>query len=400
MFLKTDILDIVNRQQKVFISENKNYLRELCTIIIDDYFQLLVISGIRNSGKTSLLSQLQKEKFKDALYLNFEHPQFYNFDENDLYKLDEIIKESGNKVLFFDEIQQFSGWKNYVLQKLDEGYKVVVTASDTTLFNNQIDLAFTGLSKNIELFPLSFNEYCGFYGYEKDTESVLSYIKRGGFASNLRSNSEDYLNHLFDDFVVREIAMRFGVRDLRGFKRLSIHLLSNVGRFITGNQLRSLLGIKTTSTVMEYLSYLEAGYLFYYLPKFSYSIRKQMVNPRKVYAIDTGLIYANSVSFEESSELLLENMVFMHLRRKAFEICYFADNFMCDFVVQRKDKVEQAIQVCFELKQDNLDAELNGLFEAMEFFDLQEGTVVTLNQSDRFEKNGKVVNVLSFQNFN
>jgi predicted AAA+ superfamily ATPase len=400
MLLRSDILNIVNSQQNIFDSDNTENIRESIKNISDDYFQILVISGIRNSGKTSLLFQLQKERFTEALYINFEHPRFYNFDENDLYKLDEIINEKGNKTLFFDEVQQFVGWKNYVRQKLEEGFKVVVTASETTLFNNQIDSGFTGLSKNLELFPFSFNEYCAFYEYEKDTESVLSFMKKGGFASSFNSNSEDYLNHLFNDLVVREIAMRCGVRDLRGFKRLAIHLLSNVGQFVTGNQLKTFLGIKTTSTVMEYLSYLESGYLFYYLSKFSYSIRKQMVNPRKVYAIDTGLINANSVSFADSSEPLLENLVFMHLRRKACELYYYVDKFSCDFVVQPKDKVELAIQVCFELKQDNLDAELNGLFEAMEFFDLQEGTVVTMNQSDRFEKNGKVVNVIPFHDFN
>lgn len=399
MLLKSGLLNLINRQQVIFNSEKIEYTRELNVSLENEYFHFLVISGIKNSGKTSLLSQFQKEKFKDALYINFEHPQFYNFDESDLYKLDEIIEEKGTKVLLFDEVQNFTAWKDYIRKKLSEDFKVIITASDTNLFDNQIDSGYAGLTKNLEIFPFSFNEYCLFNGFEKDAESGLNYLKKGGFAGSFKTNSEDYLNHHLNDIVVREIAMRFGVRDIKGFKRLAIHLLSNVGRFITGNQLKTLLGIKTTSTVMEHLSYLEAGYLFYYLPKFSYSIRKQMINPRKVYAVDTGLVYANSLTHGDSYEYLLENLVFMHLRRKASEIYYYTEDFFCDFVVQHKNKVNQAVQVCFELKQDNLEKELNGLFEAMEFFDLKEGTIVTMNQNDRFEKNGRVVNVLPFYNF-
>ncbi len=124
-----------------------------------------------------------------------------------------------------------------------------------------------------------------------------------------------------------------------------------------------------------------------------------MINPRKVYAIDTGLITANSASFEDATGQLLENIVFLHLRKQIQELYYYADNYNCDFVVMKKNMVEKAIQVCTELKQDNLESELNGVFEAMEFFDLSEGTIVTMNQTDRFEKNGKVVNVVPFHLF-
>ena len=399
MFLKSDILNIVNFQQIGFENRNLGLIRELSNNVSNEYSRLLVICGIQTSGKSTLLFQLFKENFADALYINFEHPRFYNLDQNDLFKLDEIIEEKGNKILFFDEVQKLKEWSSYVSQKLAEGFQVVITGSDNTILNNELDFGFTGLNKTFELFPFSFNEFCSFHKIEKNEEAVAKYLKMGGLPGYLNSNSEDYLNQLFDDLLVRVIATQFGIRDLRAFKRLAIHLLSNVGKLITGNQLKTFLGIKTTSTVMDYLSYLEAGYLFFYVPKFSYSVRKQMVNPRKVYAIDTGLITANSASFEDSTGQLLENMVFLHLRKKIPELYYYADNYNCDFVVVKKNKVEKVIQVCAELKQDNLDNELNGLLEAMEFFELHEGTIVTMNQTDRFEKNGRVINVVPFYSF-
>jgi predicted AAA+ superfamily ATPase len=396
MLLKSDILKIINLQQNAFIERDYGFSRELLSSITDNYFRLLTISGIKSSGKSTLLFQLFKEKFTDGLYINFEHPRFYNFDSNDLFKLDEIIDEKASKVLLFDEVEKLSGWNNYVRQKLEEGFQVVITGSNTSILQNELGSEFSGLNVRKELFPFSFNEFCSFHSMEKTAEAVFKYLQMGGFP---KIHSEEFLNQLFDDLLIREIAMRSGIRDLRAFKRLAIHLLSNIGKRITGNQLKQFLGIKTTSTVIDYLSVLEAGYLFFYLPKFSYSARKQMINPRKVYAIDTGLVTANSASFDESTEQLLENMVFLHLRKQEPELYYFTEQFNCDFVVTKRNRVEQAIQVCAELKQDNLENELNGLFEAMNFFDLPKGTVVTLNQTDRFERDGRVVQVIPFHEF-
>lgn len=399
MLLKSDLLKIVDSQQNIIKQDKLEITRELNSLIANSTFRLLVISGIKNSGKSTLLFQLMREKFTNALYFNFAHPRFYNFDSNDLFKLDEIISESGCKTLFFDEVQKLSNWNQFVQEKLEDGFVVIVTASDSAILNNETASVFTGLNKRLELFPFSMNEFCTFYSLDKNAETVEKYIKSGGFPGYLESGSEEYLNQLFDDLLVRVIATKFGVRDLRSFKRLAIHLLSNVGQFITGNQIKSHLGIKTTSTVMEYLNYLEAGYLFYYLPKYSYSVRKQMINPRKVYAVDTGLVVANSASFTDQEEQLFENVVFLHLRQQVPELYYFSEKHQCDFVVMKKNKVEKVVQVCAELKQDNLEKELNGVFEAMEFFELAAGIIVTMNQTDRFERNGRMVEVLPFHIF-
>jgi predicted AAA+ superfamily ATPase len=399
MLLKSDILKIVEAQQSTFTTKEIGIERELLKSIPFEYFRLLIVSGVKNSGKSTLLFQLFKKKFTDVLYINFEHPRFYNLDSNDLFKLDEIIEEKASKTLFFDEIEKLKGWNSYVQQKLDEGFRVVITGTNAFILQNEVDSGFSGLNVSKELFPFSFNEYCTYNSIGKTGETAREYLKTGGFPQLAGVHSEEFLNRLFDDLLIREIAIKNGIRDLRSFKRLATHLLSNIGKRITGNQLKQFLGIKTTSTVMDYLSVLEAGYLFFYLPKFSYSVRKQMINPRKVYAIDTGLVTANSASFDDSTEQLLENMVFLHLRKQLPELYYFAEQFNCDFVVQKKNRVEQVIQVCAELKQDNLELELNGLFEAMEYFELQEGTIVTMNQTDRFERNGKVVQVVPFHEF-
>ncbi|MCF6356204.1 MAG: ATP-binding protein [Draconibacterium sp.] len=399
MILRSDILNIINIQQNTFNNRKYGLIRKLQSHILVDNLRLVIIAGIQSSGKSTLLFQLYKEKFQNALYINFEHPRFYNLDKNDLFKLDEIIEEKGVRILFFDEIQKLTDWNSYVSQKLSEGFQIVITGSDSSILNNEVDHEFAGLNNIKELFPFSYDEFCAFNEIEKSEESTITYLRKGGFPAYLSSNSDEYLNQFFDDILVRGIAVRTGIRDLRSFKRLALHLLSNVGKLITGNQIKNILGIKTTSTVIDYLSFLESAYLFFYVPKFSYSVSKQMINPRKVYAVDTGLVTANSTLFEDSTEQLLENLVFLHLRKQISELYYHSEKFNCDFVVMNKNRVEKVIQVCDELKQDNLEDELNGVFEAMDFFELDEGTIVTMNQTDRFERNGRVVNVIPFYLF-
>jgi len=89
----------------------------------------------------------------------------------------------------------------------------------------------------------------------------------------------------------------------------------------------------------------------------------------------------------------------LHLRRRYKEIYYYAEKGECDFIVVEKGEVKEVIQVCYQLTQDNLDRELNGLLEALHFFNKEEGTIITLNQTDRFEKDGKVAKVVPFYNF-
>ncbi len=396
MILKSVLFNIINSQQKLFFSREIGVEREINIDFEDENTQLIVINGIKRTGKSSFLFQLYKQNFQDVFYINFEHPGLYDFDQNDFFKLDEIITATGNSVLFFDEITEQKGWHSYVRQKLDEGFRVILTASNSEILNNEWALNLTGRYITKDLLPFSFDEFCTNYTIEKDEDAVLNYMKNGGFPAKQNTTNSDYLSQLFDDIVVREIGLRFGVRDLKSFKRLAIYLLLNVGELITGNQLKNTLGIKTTSTAVDYLSYLEAGFLMHYLPKFSYSTRKQMVNPRKVYVIDTGFVAASTFSVEGKVEQLLENLVFLKLRNLYTELYYFSEKNTCDFVAFGKDQVLEVVQVCSDLQQDNLEKELNGLYEAMDFFEFSRGTLVTMNQTDRFEKDGKVVDVVPF----
>jgi predicted AAA+ superfamily ATPase len=346
-----------------------------------------------------LLFQLLKTKYRDALYLNFEDPRLYEFGPKDFVRLDKVIEASGSRVLLFDEVQVVPQWERYVRKKLDEGYKLVVTGSNASLLGKELGTKLTGRHLTKELFPFSYSEFVRFRHLKPSHHSLLQYLDTGGFPEYVKQGLNEILNQLFDDILVRDIAARYGIREVKTLQRLALYLISNVGCLVTANRLKTLFEVGSTNTITEYLSYLEDSYLLYLIPKFSYSQRKQMVNPRKVYAIDTGMVRVNSGSFTDDEGRKLENLVYLGLRRRYTDIYYFSERSECDFVVFSKGAAVDAIQVCFDLNPDNLDRELKGLLEALVQLNLRTGKIVTIHQRDRYEREGRVIEVIPCHEF-
>ncbi len=399
MLTKSDIRNIRELQREIVKNADPGVSRDILKkFSVPDKFAV-ILTGIRRCGKSTLLYQLQSDKYEDSFYLNFDDNRLYGFDASDFFRLDEVIEESGLRMLFFDELQEVTGWERYIRQKLDENYNVVLTGSNATLMGRETGSKLTGRHLDRELFPFSYPEYLEATGKKEETDSFTDYLKSGGFPAFIRTGDEQILADLFEDILVRDIVIRYGVRDVKALQRLALWLISNTGNLVTGSGLRQPTGILATSTIMEYFSHLESCYLFYFVPRFSYSARSQMINPRKVYAADTGLVTVNSASFSDDTGRKLENCVFSHLRIKHKTIFYFSEKRECDFIVTRKGKNPLVIQVCYTLGRDNLDRELDGLFEALSFFKLKRGIIVTLNQSDSFIREGMTATVMPIREF-
>jgi predicted AAA+ superfamily ATPase len=220
-------------------------------------------------------------------------------------------------------------------------------------------------------------------------------METGGFPEFLKTNNTDILSELFFDILNRDIIVRHGIRDTRSLKNLAVYLVSNTANLVTANKLQQSMNIKTASTVLDYFSFLEDTYLVNFMPKFSYSLKTQMINPRKIYVIDSGIIKIASTAFAENKGHLLENMIYWELRRREKDLYYFNENKVeCDFVVMKNEKIEQVIQVCYELLPENREREIHGLKEAMNFFKIDKGLIVSFNQQDVLIYNGKRINVL------
>ena len=175
---------------------------------------------------------------------------------------------------------------------------------------------------------------------------------------------------------------------------MALYLLTNVGKEFSYNNLRKTFNLGSTNSAISFVSYFEDSYLLFTVPKFDYSLKKQLVNPKKVYSIDNGLTNVNSSSFSQDKGKMLENLVFVNLRKKYKNIFYFQEKNECDFVIKEGTKITKAVQVCFDLNEDNKDREINGLLEALEKFNLKGGMILTYKQEDEFRKKDKRIKVL------
>lgn len=395
--IQKDFLKEIIRQQEINLhAKEEGMIRDsLCTLPdIDNY--ALIVSGVRRCGKSTLLHQLLKKKHTESLYINFDDPRLYDFEISDFQKLDQLITEAGNRVLMFDEIQIIKGWERYVRQKLDENFKVFVTGSNASLLSKELGTSLTGRHITSELFPFSFKEFCRFKDIEPNEHATKEYMQLGGFPEYLKNPIEEILANLLDDILIRDIAVRYGIKDIRGLKRLTVFLLSNIGNLTSANKLREPAGINSTTTILEYLSHLEQSYLLSLVPMFDYSLKKQTINPKKIYAIDMGLVTSNVNRIKGDEGHKLENMVYNTLRLRYKDIYYHRRDNECDFITLEKGAITQAIQVCMELNADNQSREFDGLIDALKFYKLTEGYIITLNQEDVFQIENLKIKVIPY----
>ncbi|WP_146199813.1 ATP-binding protein [Methanospirillum stamsii] len=203
---------------------------------------------------------------------------------------------------------------------------------------------------------------------------------------------DEILQNLLLDIISRDILLRNSIKNPRVITEILVYLLGNISReFTLTNLKKTFTSIGSVTTIASYVEFLEDAYLIFTLPRHSYSLKSRQINPKKVYSIDNGFIRANSTGFSEDYGRLLENLVFIELRKKYREIFYFREQGECDFLVKEKTKITKAIQVCYEVTGRNKERELKGLLEAMNFFELNEGFILTFQQEDEIIIDGKKV---------
>ena len=400
MIQQAVLQNVIESQKKKMLGTGIGFEREILPEIPILQSHALIITGIRRCGKSTLLKQMLHSNNNRNFFLSFEDPRLYNFELSDFELLDIIIEKNEYEALFLDEIQVIKGWELYVRQKLDEGFRVTITGSNASLLSRELGTKLTGRHISKELFPFSYREFLGFLKMQADEKSLQKYIENGGFPEFLKTNNTDVITQLFSDILHRDIIVRYGIRDVRALKNLAVYLSSNVGNLVTASKLQQPLGIRTATTILEYFSFLEDAYLVNFLSKFSYSAKVQMINPRKVYVVDTGLVKTTSTSFTSNKGHLLENVIYWELRRQEKELFYFNENNAeCDFVVMKNQKIEQLIQVCYEMTPENREREMRGLMEAMSSFNTDKGMIITFNQQDTFMYQGKRVKIVPAYEF-
>jgi len=359
-----------------------------------------VISGIRRSGKSTLLKQISKN-LKSYAYLNFEDERMLDFTYRDFNGLLEVFLElyGDQKTYLFDEIQNIFGWEKFIRRLFEDGKKVFVTGSNAKLLSSELATTLSGRHIRMELFPFSFRECLAYKkivtkshpttkeraAFEKQLER---YLKYGGFPEIVTGGDSEELRQLYQDVLIKDLLVRFKIRETKAFRDVALFLLSNVATSISFNSLRNLLGVKSVTSVKNYVDFFEEAYLFYSLFKFDYSVKKRIINDRKIYCVDTGIVNAVASNFSENTGRIMENLVFIELKRRGADLFYFKDKKECDFVIRRGMKISEAIQVTQTLSDPRTKTrEMEGLFEAMDKFELKTGLIITKDQ-EREERTG------------
>lgn len=360
--------------------------------------KIVVITGVRRAGKSTLLKQIS-ESFPNFNYFNFDDERLTKFEISDFNVLLEIFYElnPNSNVFFFDEIQEVDGWEKFVNRLFESGKKIFITGSNAKLLSSEISTSLTGRNLQLELYPFSFKEYLSFNGLElktvystKENANLVRHFNYfftiGGFPEVVKSKDRQELIQIYQDILIKDLIVRFKIRDVKAFKELGIYLLSNVGNRLSYNNLKNLLEFKSTSQVKRYVEFFEQSYLFFTTNKFDTSLRKQLINNRKVYCVDHGIVRTAGFHPSENNGNLLENLVFTELkRRKIGEIYYYSNKGECDFLIKQGTSVIRAIQVCYNLTSENKNREVNSLIEAMQKFNLKEGLILTLNQKEELQ---------------
>jgi hypothetical protein len=395
MILKETLRGVVKSQRENLAMPEKTVERDDLKKIDMEIPFALFISGIRRCGKSTFLRQLMK-KTDGFYYMNFEDPRLVNFGADDFQKLDEVFFEEygSRKFYFFDEIQNVPKWELLARLLLDRKKHVIITGSNASLLSRELGTRLTGRHLRHELFPFSFTEFLKLSGEKPGLKTFERYFSEGGFPEYLKIKRAEILQELFNDIIMRDIAVRHKLRNAKTIREMALYLMTNVGGEFSYNGLKKMFGLGSVNSAIAFVSYFEDSYLLFTVPKFDYSLKKQIVNPKKIYSVDNGLSKVNSASFSENRGRMLENLVFISLRRKYNGIFYFREGFECDFVVKEGTKITKAIQVCYELNESNKEREMGGLSEAMEKFGLSEGMILTYNQEDEFSVNGKKIKVL------
>jgi len=411
MINKEILRQIITQQKKeLFLSQEtveREILEEILSWFNDN--RVIILTGIRRAGKSTILKQIMQKK-SNFCYANFEDERFINFKSQDFEQLNEVLVEiyENPKIYFFDEIQNVEKFEVFIRRLQDQGKKIVITGSNASLLSKELGTRLTGRYKSFEVYPFSFREYLNFNGinYNKEwfylTEKKVKLIKsfeeylfNGGLPEYLKNKDKEYIKTLYENILYRDIIARYLIKKQKIIKELASILSTNISSLFTYNSLKNDLGLSNSITVKEYISYLNNSYLFFELQKFDFSIRKQLNSPKKIYLVDPVFSQISSFNFSRNKGRLLENLVFIELKRRNKEIYYHSNKNECDFVIKNGRNAYEAIQVCYILNKDSQEREINGLLEAINKFKLKKGLILTYEQEDEIKIKNKNIKIMS-----
>jgi len=388
--------------------------------------EILSIIGARRSGKTYLcyqiIQQLKKSLPHDnIMYINFEDERLYPLRGDELSLLWDVYLElfsvnPDKKIyLFIDEIQNAENWSKWArrITEQNKNLKLIITGSSSKLLSREIATELRGRTLSFTVYPLSFQEYLGAQDISFDKKNLLyskkktfikkqfnKYLQLGGFPAVLESGQpQELLKEYYKVMFYRDLVERYKIKNIKLFEDYLTLLIDQTAALAsissTAKKLKEFSHSFSKNTLSNFSRYAGEVFLIFEAQKYSYKVKEQLRAPKKIYPIDHGLIQAIRFSFSRDYGRLLENIVFIHLKRLGQKVHYFKDTKECDFLVLKKNKIIQAIQVAKSLAESKTKKrETEGLLEALTRHNLEEGLILTEDESGTLKINGKTIKIL------
>jgi len=335
----------------------ENYLDKL--VGYTDKNLIKVITGVRRCGKSFLL-----QLFRNALvtrgipgdhiiYLNFEDLSFQDIQDGQTLNsyITQRMVDQGRYYILLDEVQFVRNWEKAVNSlRLDEHVDLTLTGSNASLLSSELATLLAGRYVQIEMFPLSFVEYLEFSGQSgSDNETAINdYMQYGSFPTVVLNESKqlkaDFLRALYDSIIIKDIVTRHKVKDVETLHKVVRFLFDTIGNPLSVqkiiNTIKSAGGESSHEMISNYLKYLEEAYVFYPVKRFDLKGKEILKTQGKYYGVDSGLrnliVSPASVNFG----FVLENLVFLELKRRGYEVFIGKMNDMeIDFYCRKLDEI-------------------------------------------------------------
>ena len=382
--------------------------------------EIIALTGVRRSGKSTIILQIIERLIQNGvkpintLYVNFEEPKFGGGQSDallpdifDAYL--EFFDPKGRIYLFLDEVQLIEKWERFAVSLHDrkENIKIFITGSSSKLLMGEISSLLSGRYISETVYPLSFAEFLEAENVKTSPlikspriyKKLREYIEFGGFPRVALEkdiyNKKIILAEYFNSILEKDVILKHSVKNVKDIKELINFVISNISGEVSSYNIEKLFGI-SSQNARRYLGYLNEAFLFQFSPFFSFSVKKQIYNPQKVFAIDTGLANAASFKFSDNIGKLLENIVAVELLRKNQKLFYWKNGTEIDFVLRMGRQAGELINVCYSLNEKSLTREISSLERGLSEFKHAKARLIYWEGKP--EKHSKIefVNIIDF----
>ncbi len=345
-----------------------------------------VITGQRRVGKSYLLFQIMdvitaSDPEAQIIYINKE---LYEFDFINNYKaLLEYIKDKAkgkkNCYLFVDEIQDIEQFEKALRSLSAEGgYDIYCTGSNAGLLSGELATYLSGRYVEIKVFCLSYIEFLDFHKLQNNSGTFLKYIKYGGlpYLFNLKLEDDivyDYLKNIYNTILFKDVVKRHRIRNIAFLERLTIYLADNAGSLVSAKKISDFLKSQKTNispnVVLNYISHLESAFFILKVRRSDIAGKKIFEIGEKYYFEDLGLRHTIIGYRQADIGRILENLVFLHLKRSGYEITVGrVGEKEIDFACEKKGE-RLYVQVAYMITDQRVhDREFGNLLEIKDNF--------------------------------